>query len=296
MHIDLTENRRDLPQFSQGSGRYLEIYSVGETLEELRDVTFLRPHGTPDYAVKYLEKGKREYDFGHGWESVREGTVLLYAPGEISSTRVYRTDESNEFFIHFYGTAAAEIWRGLGLEGKKRLFVGRSDRLTALFREIIGEFLRNRPGSKQAVNARLIDLLIEVSTLFGCAAEKALRDGKHATGDMWDERLAPALRIIHYSYGERITIDRLADECHLSKYYFSRLFREKTGISPYSYYTKVRIRQACRLLKSTDEQIAQIAVSVGIPDEKSFRTLFRHETGCSPSEYRNAEEQDSPVV
>lgn len=296
MHITKRGDREDPLNPSRVSDKYLEINSVGETLEELRDVTFLRPLGTMDYSVKYLEKGERLYDFGNGWESVRAGSVLLYAPGEISSTRVRRTDGSNEYFIHFSGTAAPEIWRELGLEGHKRLFLGESNRLIVLFREIIGEFLRNRPGSEQIVNARLIDLLTEIAIRSGCVAEKVIRSGQLAVGILWDERIAPALRTIHSSYGERITVGRLADECHLSKYYFSRLFSEKTGMSPYRYITKLRVSQACRLLRSTDAPVAEIATSVGIPDEKSFRSVFRQATGSSPADYRHRKEQESPVV
>ena len=292
MHISLHGTDTEPLSPLRVSDKFLKLNEVGETLEELRDADFLRPHGTSDYAVKYIERGQRQFDLGNGWETIGAGTVLLYKPGDVQSCLLRRTDMSNEFFVHFSGTAVAEIWRSLGFEGRRRVTIGEAEDVVALWREIILELIRNRPGSEQMVNAKLLEMLTLISRRAGCTPETAIRGGQAVVGNMWDDALAPALQQIHVCYNEVLTLDRLAELCHLSKYYFSRRFRESMGMSPHRYVTKVRIMQAKRLLAKTDADLTEIAAAVGIPAEPSFRAAFRRETGTTPLEYRKSQEQE----
>ncbi len=288
MHISLRGSDTEPLSPLRVSDKFLELNEIGETLEELRDAEFLRPHGTSDYAVKYIERGQRQFDLGEGWETIRAGTVLLYKPGDVQSCLLRRSDESNEFFVHFSGTAVPDIWRSLGFEGRRRVTIGEDEEVIDLWRGIILELVRNRPGSEQMVNAKLLEMLTLISRRAGCISESAVRDGQPVIGDMWDEALAPALQKIHISYDEDLTGEYLADVCHMSVYYFSRRFRRSMGISPHRYVMNVRMQNACRMLVNTDFSVNKIAAAVGIPAEASFRVAFHRNIGCSPSEFRKA--------
>ncbi len=288
MHISLHGDADDMLAESRISRNYLQINTIGETLEELRDVEFLRPDGSADYAVKYINKGVMECDFGNGWEGISAGTVLLFKPGEMQSSRLRRTEDFDQLFVHFSGTAVPDIWRSLGFEGRQRLSVEGAEDVVTVWREIIVELIRNRPGSEQMVNAKLLEMLTLISRCAGCPAQSAIEDEQTVVGNMWDESLAPALQEIHVCYDEDLSLERLADACHLSMYYFSRRFRHVMEMSPHQYVTKVRMQQACRLLVNTDAPVDEIAVAVGFPAEASFRAAFRRTVGCSPTGYRKA--------
>lgn len=47
-----------------------------------------------------------------------------------------------------------------------------------------------------------------------------------------------SLKYIHSHYAEGITLERLAEEDNLSKFHLARLFKARTGISPYNYILK----------------------------------------------------------
>ncbi len=91
---------------------------------------------------------------------------------------------------------------------------------------------------------------------------------------------------IRFHYDSNITIHELANMLNLSTEYFSRLFKSETGITPQNMIINYRIKKACTLLKTTGFSIGQIALCIGIQDQRYFSKLFRSNVGCSPSEYR----------
>jgi len=78
----------------------------------------------------------------------------------------------------------------------------------------------------------------------------------------------------------------LADKCHGSPYHLQRTFKRITGQTPVEYIQKIRITKAMSELTTTDKSIAEIGVSVGLPNPSYFITLFKMKTGQTPKQYR----------
>ena len=78
----------------------------------------------------------------------------------------------------------------------------------------------------------------------------------------------------------------LADLADLSPFYFSRLFKESTGKTPYQYISEQRMERAKQLLKDTDLAIAEIALRCGFSSQSSFSTAFRKAVRVTPKVYR----------
>uniref|UniRef100_UPI004056437F helix-turn-helix domain-containing protein n=1 Tax=Agathobacter sp. TaxID=2021311 RepID=UPI004056437F len=87
-------------------------------------------------------------------------------------------------------------------------------------------------------------------------------------------------------YMEPLNLDFIAEECGLSTSYFSRKFKEQTGENYIDVLTDIRIREAQRLLGTTDLPIGEIVEKVGYCDDKHFRRVFQKATGMRPAEYR----------
>ena len=83
-----------------------------------------------------------------------------------------------------------------------------------------------------------------------------------------------------------ITLDRLAAQAGLSKFYFNRLFKSATGMSPSRYHMTLRMDEAKRLLRETKKSVVDVSLDVGYANPSHFAQLFRRETGLSPSDYR----------
>ena len=102
-----------------------------------------------------------------------------------------------------------------------------------------------------------------------------------------DSRMQKAKEFIHLNYDKKITIDDMAKNAYISKYHFSRLFKESTGESPYKYLCMYRIEKAKDLLITTPLSVNEIAIRVGFDDVSSFIYSFKKHTFVSPLQFRN---------
>ncbi|KWX78794.1 AraC family transcriptional regulator [Paenibacillus jilunlii] len=91
---------------------------------------------------------------------------------------------------------------------------------------------------------------------------------------------------IEEHYQEEVKLEQLAAETHLSKSYVSRVFHHETGGRLVDYLTARRIKQACRLLSTTDMPVEQIGIAVGFPNASYFNQLFKRVLGTTPLKYR----------
>lgn len=111
----------------------------------------------------------------------------------------------------------------------------------------------------------------------------------HITGDLGQRQIADAKRYIAEHYHEALQLSEVAKKLYLSTAYFSRLFKEKTGMTFSDYLANCRIDRARQLLATTDLSIAEVSAAIGYQEANSFSRLFKTRTGQSPSDYRAAQ-------
>jgi AraC family transcriptional regulator len=93
-----------------------------------------------------------------------------------------------------------------------------------------------------------------------------------------DKAVERAVECIWERYSEPLSLTEIAGSALLSRFYFARLFRDATGITPGRFLAAVRIHQAKRLLLSTSDNITD---SLG-----SFTNYFTASVGVSPGQFR----------
>ena len=84
-----------------------------------------------------------------------------------------------------------------------------------------------------------------------------------------------------------ITLEQAADIAAMSKFHFTRYFKEQTGQTFHSYLSRVRISRVEEYLVNSDFSITDIAYKSGFSSLKTFNRIFKTYTGISPSVYRN---------
>lgn len=83
----------------------------------------------------------------------------------------------------------------------------------------------------------------------------------------------------------------LAAVVGISQYYFSRLFKQSTGLAPYQYVVQQRVERAKQLLRQQNLTIADIALLCGFANQSHFTKLFRQVTGLTPKQYQTDRSQ-----
>lgn len=91
---------------------------------------------------------------------------------------------------------------------------------------------------------------------------------------------------IEENYNKDISLDEVSRSVDISPYYFSKLFKEKTGENFIEYLTSIRIEKAKKLLKSSDMNIKNICIDIGYSDPNYFSRIFKKLVGVTPTEYR----------
>lgn len=95
-----------------------------------------------------------------------------------------------------------------------------------------------------------------------------------------------AIGFIRERYMDDITLQMVADHVHISRNYFSVMFKKQTGQNFIDYMIQLRIDRAKELLADKSNKIYEIAERTGFNDVKYFSKLFKKMTGRTPVEYR----------
>ena len=90
---------------------------------------------------------------------------------------------------------------------------------------------------------------------------------------------------------ETLTLEQLAEEAHMNKYYLSHTFKREYGVSPINYLISRRIEESKYLLAETDLSMSHIAQLLGFSSLSYFSQVFRKTQASSPLEYRQSVKQ-----
>ncbi|SHJ18449.1 helix-turn-helix domain-containing protein [Desulfofundulus thermosubterraneus] len=98
--------------------------------------------------------------------------------------------------------------------------------------------------------------------------------------------VARARRFMEEHFQEDLSLSEIARRQFISPYYFSRLFKQSTGMTVMEFLTSLRMEKAKELLGKTHQSVSQVAGAVGYVDPNYFSRVFKRYIGMSPTEYR----------
>lgn len=148
-----------------------------------------------------------------------------------------------------------------------------------LFEEIVA----NRLGSDFAI--RQYGQLLVLDVIRGYLQTPDLPAGWLKV--LTDDRLRPALALIHEHPAKGWSLEDLARAASMSRTTFAQRFRDAAGTPPLSYLINWRMLLAQRELRTSDTQIRALALDLGYSSESAFSTAFKRRIGESPLSYRS---------
>lgn len=100
-------------------------------------------------------------------------------------------------------------------------------------------------------------------------------------------RFGRVLDYIETHLGESLSIERLSQVAHFSRFHFHRQFAEFVGLGVARYILLLRLRRASyRLAFEPRCKVIDLALEAGFENPESFSRAFRHAFGQSPSQFR----------
>lgn len=151
--------------------------------------------------------------------------------------------------------------------------------LLRIFDKIHSEYVSKNEFSAAGIRSSVLEMLVFVSRNF-------LLQRKEGVNPRESVRLA--ISYIRAHFKERLSVEKIADEAGLSRYYFQRLFKKETGETPISYINILKCDNAKKMLKSGKYSVNEVSTHNGFDNLSYFSKVFKKYTGFLPSEYKKA--------
>lgn len=255
-----------------------------EALFQSREPVFYRstqtqvtptPHFHNDIEIIYAEQGQFTAHVDHKIVPVRQGELLVTFPYQIHyyencQPGIYRVILVTPELLYGLQTKLAglrPIDNVLDISGKNDIH----SYISAAF-SVTGE--NRRTAVAGYCHLLMVALLPLIET----------EPAPHSE----DATLRHIMEFCQDNYQEDLTLDAVAAQVHLSKYYISRLFNQKLKLSFSDYINNLRVRRASRLLENTDKKIADISEDVGFGSIRSFNRAFLDVMKMTPMAFRQA--------
>jgi len=223
-----------------------------------------------EYNIVIVLDGKAKYIIGKNEINVTKNDIIIFSPG---IPRAGYSDKSDpwEFITINFNLQANEsgknyfdkdyiIFHGLGASQRGR------------FQDIAYLWEGKNPLYSVKCKALISDILYDV-----------IRNTLPHRKTPHMQELEDARTYIQANFRNKISIDALAARIGLSTSYFRKLFTELYGQSPQQYLISLRINTAYDLLQSGEVNVSEAALLSGFDDIYYFSTLFKKQTGISPS-------------
>ncbi|MEV6530062.1 AraC family transcriptional regulator [Streptomyces sp. NPDC048448] len=153
-----------------------------------------------------------------------------------------------------------------------------------LLDQLLRELTAGRAGADFAADQLAQLMFVQVLRAYLADAD-ALPAGRLRA--LADERISPALRLMHADPGRPWQLEELARAAAMSRTSFAQRFRAVAGVPPLTYLLDWRMSLARRALRDGETSVSALGQKVGYTSESAFSNAFKRTTGVAPRRYRD---------
>lgn len=243
------------------------------------------------YEVYFFIGGNVEYSVEGHLYHLKKGDILLINPLELHQPRI-GPDQSdyerivlwiNKSYLSRLCTNDISLSRCFDNTNPHhtnllRLSLSQQSYISLKLEELLKESKSEEYGSFLAAEAVLTRFLVELNRLTIEKKEHKVTESRPSP------LIASVIDYINIHYCEKLTLDRIAEEFFVSKYYLSHAFNSTVGTSIHRYITLKRLIHAKQMLESGIRPTTA-ASHCGFSDYAGFYRAFTAEYGITPAEY-----------
>lgn len=226
------------------------------------------------YLLIVMLTGSLSYQTRKSRGVVRAGQVLLL---DCNAPHAYAAQGKCSFtFVHFAGAQSKELYEEIERTGGNIIRIPDPNTLHEVIGEMLSSMREERRMNEGQTSAMLYGMLMKLLE----------HSGVSGAGGIGNPVVDRAILYIQTHLNEKLSVKEIAAGAGYSTSYFSHMFVEETGLSPYQFVMKSRVDQAQQLLKTTRLTVQEIAFQCGFNSAANFCYTFRRMTGVSAHEYR----------
>ncbi len=143
------------------------------------------------------------------------------------------------------------------------------------------EFDKHKLISDVLIENRVLEFIFIYLRLLGLQEETS--EPFKSTSDI---RIQLAKQFVTENIEQNLTVEDLAQYCHLSSKQLTRLFHQEEQITPLTYIKRQRLLHAKKLLANKTLSLCEISEIMHFSSEYYFHTFFKKEEGMPPGVYR----------
>ncbi|MGP0585542.1 AraC family transcriptional regulator [Paenibacillus timonensis] len=245
------------------------------------------------WEIYYLVSGERCYFIKDQIYRICAGDLVLIPINVLHKTSPSgKLSQSHErLLVNFRTEAVSALLPGREEELEQlferypvlRLSTEEQHLVQPLLARMLTEQKEQAKGYEEYGRLLLAELLLN---LLRMAHTRPNHDGEEGDGKRPYREIAEVARYINTHFEENLSLGELAGRFHLSPYYLSHIFPRVTGLTLVAYINRVRIEEACALLRETELPVTDIAYRVGYQSVTHFGRVFKKAKAVSPQSYR----------
>lgn len=216
--------------------------------------------------VYYFSTGETKIGSTH--YSFKPNTFALISPHVEHDER--QNTDADVLYIGFYCDNKS-------IEGLNGVFEDKSETIYQHILRMKHEFLQQRDFFSEMLDLLVGELAIQLHRVIGNETiQKPNGDRMHYILKYMDEH-----------FRQKIAVESLAKMAGYSYDRFRHLFKERYGVAPlqYLYTNRIEYAKSC-LIKNRKMLISEVAFNSGFVNDSQFCSMFKRETGMTPSKYR----------
>lgn len=239
---------------------------------------FMERANHDDCLIIYCTQGGGQLYTENYQQTVREGDLIVLPKGVPHRYHADKADPWTMYWAHFNGESASEYLNSLMPQQNSFVVpVGLHPKLIADFENLLSI---QKTGYQFSRFIYASNLLAQLLTYIAVLAPNT----RGQAGSYIDLDKIHSLMEAHLT--TQLDLDTLAKSANLSKFHFSKKYKELTGNSPIQHFLHMKMERACYLLDISERTIASISEELGYEDAQYFSRLFKKVIGISPREYR----------
>jgi len=252
-----------------------------------RDSSFKMPeyHFHNKHELYFLEKGKTQYFVGSEIYFLNSGDMVFIPVGEFHRTDIDVKDNLERLLLvfddDFLGTEYSEYIEPLKQNKFIQIQPEKLYKIKEIYEKIEHEHKHRSSDYLELQKLYLRQLLILIKRYRVKNDNIELSESYKIIQD--------CATYIYENYHLDLSLDMLSKKYALSRSYFSKLFKQVTGVGLSEYINITRITAAQNLLSKSNLSVTEIATLCGFNDSNYFTAVFKKLKGITPKKYALSE-------
>lgn len=255
---------------------------------------------TDHYNIGYVVSGDRKTILLDGYYTVHAGYVTIMEPYVYHRTVSISDNVYQRYQIKFSEEIVKPLIDVIGISAFKELNALQvlpidSDQQPAILQQfdMMNQVYHSNISHKDLVLQGMLNRLIITLLDFYNNHEPHFVRPINAYASSLNKQIVDAIFYIEKNYMNNPSLSETAQSVYLSKYYFSRLFKEQIGSTFVDYLNNVKLHHARELLIKSDLSIAEIASRTGYPNGNYLCDVFKKYIHISPMNFRKLNKKDT---